>query len=866
MTSVDNVDVTLYNLIRIAWDLYHNCNLVRGEAPDGFKQLVAGLLSLHNTLRALKNSRESVRGDHRVDLGPSLHACLETLHALHKLVARYRAIGASSEKEFWEKMDWPTQQGQVLHSRTPAFVGKGTPDTDMSPHSRTREQIRRSLRYEPRDRFHQPDAELILKFDASVVKGQEVRNLTTSGWLHIAVWWLLKARAVLANADKPSPLDNRGSVSPSTLSWSSSYQAYVDLLKASYILYDVVLRTGNPEELFLNENRKMVSDLSEGVREDFSQFSSVDVPDYAAIHSHNQEILETIQPEESTGNINPILGLGDVRYTTVEIEDAGNEDEQVFFRTFVNAGIGSKKLRMRTKGAPYMLLLSTKEGHSEPKITICNQMGTFCLQRDFTPADLAQLVQVSEASLNILSVAKSTEPVTLMFETVSVSISFQYLPDLVQFISVPKAYFDAVWPREPVSSDEITETMIYRGTVEVLEQLKAPSMVAMSPALVHRSCEVRILERSFGEAWRSIRRMVISSSVADKDPMCIDWFMPLSCVQINRKKGSRQALLKWSDTGQERSDKTDGNYNPLYSNVYDEKNPNIGISIEWSTEQAAEEFEQAIMSLNAKPIFSWSQTQSSGHVYDAVDDTPDHKKYKTIMVCQAHAGWKSSGVYYVYRDIDYSYEHGSRSVRFPHIFHTHYISSHVDQLYRADSQVGFSHSEKVTRSVAISFDEVLTLQGFMSSLASSHELVFSRRATSLTTKSKLFFGHKKSSKGDSEVQLWRDGENLRLAARWKSDQIADKWLTLGMPAREPMRDHSDRINFPTQEFSRGMVLNMAKIAAGKAKDPSKERSRGPVTIHFPTTKGGFPHEHDEACKYISWLLSASKLMINNDQQ
>lgn len=87
---------------------------------------------------------------------------------------------------------------------------------------------------------------------AQYVLASIIRRLTES-----------QARAVLANADKPSPLDNRGSVSPSTLSWSSSYQAYVDLLKASYILYDVVLRTGNPEELFLNENRKMVSDLSE---------------------------------------------------------------------------------------------------------------------------------------------------------------------------------------------------------------------------------------------------------------------------------------------------------------------------------------------------------------------------------------------------------------------------------------------------------------------------------------------------------------------------------------------------------------------------------------------------------------------------
>ncbi|PYH49174.1 uncharacterized protein BP01DRAFT_400450 [Aspergillus saccharolyticus JOP 1030-1] len=836
MASVDGVDVALYNLIRIAWDLHHNCNLVRGEAPEGFKQLVDGLLSLHNTLRALKNSVESVRGDHKVELQPSLHACLETLHALHILVARYRAIGASSETEFWEKMDWPTQQGQVFHSRTPGFVPPGAPDPDISPtQSYSRERIRRSLRYEPRDRFHQPDAELMLQFDASVVKGQESRNLTTSGWLHIAVWWLLKARAVLANADEPS-LATRGNVSPSTLSWSSSYQSYLDLLKASYILYDVVLRTGDSQELFLDENRKMVSDLSNGIREDFSQFRAVDVPDYAAIHSHNHDILETIQPEEITGDIDPRSGLGDVRYTTVEIEDAGNEDEHVVFRTFVNAGIGSKKLRMRTKGAPYMLLLSSKAGESEPKISLCNQMGTLFLQRDFAPADLTQLVQISDASLEGLPVAKSTEPVTLMFGGTSVSISFQYLPDLVQFISVPKAYFDAVWPREPVSSDEITETVIFKGSAEVLEQLKAPSMVAMSPAVVYRSCEVRVLERSYKEAWRSIRRIVISSSVADKNPMCIDWFMPLSWVQIHRNKGTRQALLKWSDTGQERSDKTDGNYNPLFSNVYDEKNPNIGISIEWPTEQAAEEFEQAILSLNGKPIFSWSQTQSSGHIYDNADDTPEQKKYKSIIVCQSHMGWRTCGVYYVYRDTDYIYEHANRRVRFPHIFHTHYISTHVDQLYRAETQVRYSHSEKTMRSVTICFDEELTLQGFMSSLASSHELVFSRRATSLTTKGKLFFGLKKSSKGDSEVQLWRNEEHLRLAARWKNEQVADRWLTMGLPAREPTREPT-RICFPNMEFSRGMVLNMAQICAGKAKDPGKERVRGPITITFPTSKG-----------------------------
>lgn len=119
-----------------------------------------------------------------------------------------------------------------------------------------------------------------------------------------------------------------------------------------------------------------------GIKADFAQFSTVDIPDYATTHSQNLDIWEPVQPEETTGNECQASSPGNICYITVELEDAGNEDEQVIFRTFVNAGIGSKKLRMRTRGAPYMLLLSTRYGESEPKVTICNQHGTFCLQRD----------------------------------------------------------------------------------------------------------------------------------------------------------------------------------------------------------------------------------------------------------------------------------------------------------------------------------------------------------------------------------------------------------------------------------------------------------------------------------------------------
>ena len=125
------------------------------------------------------------------------------------------------------------------------------------------------------------------------------------------------------------------------------------------------------------------SDIPQGIKEEFSQFGSIDIPENVALRTQNLDIWEVLQPEENLENNSDFFdGQKNARWITVEPEDAGDEEEKVLFRTFVNAGIGGKKFRMRTKGAPYMLLLSTRDGESEPKVTICNQSGTLCLQRD----------------------------------------------------------------------------------------------------------------------------------------------------------------------------------------------------------------------------------------------------------------------------------------------------------------------------------------------------------------------------------------------------------------------------------------------------------------------------------------------------
>lgn len=430
-----------------------------------------------------------------------------------------------------------------------------------------------------------------------------------------------------------------------------------------------------------------------------------------------------------------------------------------------------------------------------------------------------------------------SEPLPFRFDNMSVSISFQFESDLRQFINIPKAYFDAVWLREPIDSNEFTETVIFKRSVKMLEQLKPPTMKPLNPPAAIKSCEFRILERTFGEAWRSTRRVVITPSVAQNMPRCLEFFMPLDGVKINREEMSRQLLLKWSDACQERSDKTDGNYNTLYSYIYDANAPNIGFSLRFGTQQAAEDFEKAVMDLSFRPNFSWSEPSSSGRIYDVIDTGTEHKQYKAVVLFHSHSSWRYLDIYYIYRNTDYAYEHSSRSIRFPAISHADYISTHADQLYRADEPVGFSHCEKKFKKVVIHFDNEPISRSFLNALSPLYELVFSRRIQSLSTKGTSLFGPKKSGKGGAEVQLWRRGNKFQLAARW-DDNIPDKWLTMSL-----LSDSSDsskegtRVGFPRLPYNRGTVLDMANIITRNPKTTNTGSREGALSIIFQTPHG-----------------------------
>lgn len=441
-------------------------------------------------------------------------------------------------------------------------------------------------------------------------------------------------------------------------------------------------------------------------------------------------------------------------------------------------------------------------------------------------------MELSKAVPNGLPGTRISEPTPFKFGNTSVSISFQFEADLGHFINIPKAYFNAVSAREPVDSKDFTESVIFKSPVEQFEQLKTPNMTSMIPPVIPKSCELRILERSFGEAWRTTRRMVISPSAAAKTPQCIELFVPLSRVQVSREDVSRQVLLKWSDASQQRSEQVYGSQTTLHSYVYDDSAPNIGVALHFRTQQAAEDCDKALLDLNFRPDFAWSQPSRSGRVYDVVDTGTKRKHYNAVALSQTHSPWRYSEIYYLNRDTDYAYDHSSLSVRFPRAFYTDYISTHVRQPFHTDKPVTFSHCEKRSGQAIIEFNNDTVSRSFLSALSPLYELQYSRRVQSLTTRNKALFSPKKSRKGSAEIQLWRRGNGFQLAARW-GDHILEKWLTMTLSSAcsESVRE-SDTVVFPKMAYTRGTTLDMMNILARSPKLNSFGNREGSICITF----------------------------------
>ncbi|KAL8960665.1 MAG: hypothetical protein Q9193_002669 [Seirophora villosa] len=837
-----------------------------------------------------------------------IQSCHDTLRNLKKLLNKYQELVVGDGRQLWRKLQWVTEKGHIADFRSRIMVHiitinlhmnstsnsalarieksminalqrQGASDETVEPllderlthlgkdeaarpHSvaeaveeanqelfkvRQKDQAARPLRIVEEDPLHTVDDTLKERFQQLADDELRVRWLSAKEWLRVATWWLLKARFNIPDVESSSPTVS-DFIQVSGVASGSANQAYVDLLKSSWILRTIILNETNISSLMTDENRKLFYNLSDGINESLSKMQPPDEHRRQALVEQNIDIWELLQPEEETFHEDDLLaGLNNQRWITVEKDDSGEEEEIVLYRTFVNAAIGGKRYRIKSRGAPYMLILSTKAGESQPKVTICNQIGTMSMTRDFTPDDLQNENALRSPTNGDI---ENKEGLPLNFAQMNVTVAFTNQEDQQGFMDLPRRYFNAVKRREPRQLEKATEALLFDCSVEIIEQLNPLTLKPVDPQQQLRSCNLRILETTCKEGWRTTRRLVVSSSACEKQPWYTEFFLPLSNVSISREGTARSAIVKWSDCLHERSDTTDGNYNRIYNYVYDENNPNIAISLLFRTSADAANLENTVLKLSTPPLMSWSNGHDSRHVYN-ISNTEPPKNYKGILVTHTRLGWKYSELFHMYRDTDYIYDHTPTRVRFPKIQYTHYVSSHFDKAYEPDpgTPPHFSHCDKRIETATVDLESERLAFKFMSALTPGHELIFSRRAISLATKRKAPRKWRASKGGPAEVQLWRknhDGTEttrLLMLARWTEEEdttTEDKWLGLQIERDTALvHDGSNRASFPkTSSYTRGRKLDMAGLQPRDPKGVQEGKMRnGPVTIDFESVGG-----------------------------
>ena len=184
-------------------------------------------------------------------------------------------------------------------------------------------------------------------------------------------------------------------------------------------------------------------------------------------------------------------------------------------------------------------------------------------------------------------------------------------------------------------------------------------------------------------------------------------------------------------------------------------------------------------------------------------------------------------------DTDYKHDTLLNSVNFPQLYHSDYISGHVQEHWKPERPAQFSECVKKVNQLTIEFPDDTAIYSFMSALSEQHNLVFACRASHISTKAPARWrGAPKSNKGAAEIQLWRKGNSTRIVARW-GDMVDEKWISLPITEKSmTYSNNSNRVSFLNCVYARGKNINMGDLVAVQPKEKSKAERSGALTIAF----------------------------------
>lgn len=567
---------------------------------------------------------------------------------------------------------------------------------------------------------------------------------------------------------------------------TSQDQACADLLKSSWIVEELIRKRKVAGDLTKRRPRKLIIDLLKALKTDFYRRqhdkTCKPIPDTAILLKQNLSLLEsfeqTVEAKESVPQAMDDLTTAH-RWITVDKDHGGFENEKVMFRCWVNAQIGQRDERSKSSSAPYVLLLWTKAGESEIFVSLINQKDTLNLSRKLTVEDLEDWESLGDDATAI----------ELEFPSQPAEVNFLARTHFDHVLEGPKQFFNAVKGRDPRSG----ELTIFKTILKSYRNTGVPSPYISSHSdtepMSFDSCELRVYEQMNELCWKTVRRLVISSAADSRKLGSVSHWLPLSNVKVQLEDTT--VTVRWSDCGHlEKKDQ--GNYNPYYSYVYHHDKPNQKIILTFNHAEDAQRFEDSLLYLTETPpqvllagmIENPSAFQET-RLYSLFDpDDPDRGYHGIVHAKKSPKTHHDSQVFYIYRDLDFSFPNQDPTViDFHNVRVPHYISSRHKMLSRPkerdETAPEFREVTWTKRTLPMAFSCDEDAVKFLSGLT-GWKLKFYRQCAKLVLTDTSRVRKPKTTYKGAEIHLWEKaapegGQWTQLIARLV--ECDNPWLT-----------------------------------------------------------------------------------------
>ncbi|KAL8968963.1 MAG: hypothetical protein Q9197_004590 [Variospora fuerteventurae] len=663
-------------------------------------------------------------------------------------------------------------------------------------------------------------------------------------WIRIATWWLLKSQTVFLRSAETLPVPFKSDEFQLYGHWedtTSQDQACADLLKSSWIVEELIRKRKVAGDLTKRQPRKLVIDLLKALNTDLHRRqhdrSCKAIPETAILLKQDLSLLESFEQTVEAKDGVP-QAMDDLttahRWITVDKDHGGFEHERFLFRCWVNAQIGQRDERSKSSNAPYVIILWTKLGESEIFVSLINQKDTLNLSRKLTADDLDDWKSKSQDSTAM----------QLDFPSQPAEVNFLASHHFQLFCEGPKQFFDAVKGRDP----QVGELTIFKTVLKSYRNTDPSDRDTEHKSF--ESCELRVYERMDETCWKTIRRLAVSSAADSRKLGSVSHWLPISNVRLQVEDTT--VTVRWSDCGHLEK-KNQGNYNPYYSYVYRHDEPNQKIILVFSSSEGAQKFEDCLLYMTETP----PQVRLAGRIenpstfqetrlYSLFDsDDPDRGYHGIVHAKKSPKTYHSSQIFYVYRDLDFSFPNQEPTViDFHNVRVPHYLSNLHKMLAKPKEREVVPVFREVTwmkRTVQMAFscdeDAVKFLYGL-----TGWRLKFHRQCAKLILTNSSHFRKPKTTYKCAEIQLWEKtategGQWTQLIARLVE---ADKpWLTAGLEMSGggvglPSGGVAELKNLAIQ---RGSNIDTKYMKANKDEEGSKSKPCWKLTITFKEING-----------------------------